>query len=315
MEFQNILITGGGGFVGASLAQRVLQHTSNLHRLVILYHHEKPASLSFSDERVVLVQGSINDYVFISELIAKYEITTIYHMASNSIVRKCANDPYNAYLTNVMGTVTLLEAVRNVGMNNIKKIVISTSDKVYGHAPSPYTETTLFMPQYTYEATKACQDFVAQNYFFNYNLPINIIRSSNIYGPNDPNLSRVIPLTIKSIHNGKQPTIYSGAKDYVREFVYIDDFIDAALLIAEKAKPGEAFCVGDTHATSVENLITTICNLMEFKPGPVTLEKNETFKEIKEQKIDATKLRGLGWSPKVSFEEGLRKCIDSPLYV
>lgn len=314
MEFQNILITGAGGFVGSCLARRLLETTPNLHKLILLYHNEKPPLVGIDRDNVILVHGSINDYALMSELIAKYEISTIYHMASNAIVRKCANDPYNAYVTNVMGTVTLLEAVRNVGMNNIKKIVISTSDKVYGHAPSPYNENTLFMPQYTYEATKACQDFVAQNYFFNYNLPINIVRSSNIYGPNDPNLSRVIPLTIKSIHNGKQPTIYSGAKDYVREFVYIDDFIDAVLLIAEKAKPGEAFCVGETHATSVENLITTICNLMEFKPGPVTIEKNDKFKEIKEQKIDATKLKGLGWKPKVTFEEGLRNCINSPLY-
>lgn len=313
MEFQNILITGAGGFAGSNLARKILKDTPHLLRLVLLYRHEKPPA-DLHGENVVVVQGDITDYAFMSGLIAKYEITTLYHMASSSIVRKCANDPYNAYMTNVMGMVTLLEAVRNVGTSCIKKIVISTSDKVYGHAPSPYTETTPFMPQYTYEATKACQDIVAQNYFYNYGLPVNIVRSSNIYGPNDHNLSRVIPFTIKSINNGKQPTLYSGAKNYVREFVYIDDFVSAVLLVAKKAKPGEVFCIGETHATSIENLIRTICKLMNFKQGPVTVERNERFKEIREQKIDATKLKKLGWKPTVSFEEGLQRCIASPLY-
>jgi dTDP-glucose 4,6-dehydratase len=199
-------------------------------------------------------------------------------------------------------------------MNTVKKVIVSTSDKVYGHASHPYTEETQFLPKYTYEATKACQDIVAQNYFYNYNIPLNIIRCSNIYGPNDPNTSRLIPNVIKCINSKENPKLHSGVKDFIREFVYVDDLIDAIFLIEKKGVNGETFCVGGTESVTILQLINKICKVMKHTKGVDIIEKPANFQEIAEQTIDATKLKKLGWKPKHSLEQGIAKCIKSESY-
>lgn len=314
MKSNTILITGAAGFVGSAVARRILDKgTDDNTRVILLYHQSNP--LRHPEHRnAITVRGSLNDYTFMSDLISRYEVNTIYHFASNSIVRKCANDPMNAYFTNVMGTVTLLEAVRNAGGNTLERLSIFTSDKVYGHAPPPYNEGTAFVPKYTYESTKACQDIVAQNYLHNYKLPINIVRSSNVYGPGDPNLSRIIPNCIRSINRGEQPIIFTGVKDYVREFVYVDDVVDALLLINDRAAPGEVFCIGGTETISIEGLVQRICQLMDYHGGIAIVDKPSNFQEIREQSIDSSKLKELGWQPRFSLEQGLLECIRAPEY-
>jgi dTDP-glucose 4,6-dehydratase len=242
--------------------------------------------------------------------LSDYEITHVIHLAANAIVRICAQDPINAYESNVMGTVKLLEAIRQVNMNNIKSIVISTSDKAYGHAEPPYKEDTPFKPLYTYEATKACQDFVAQNYYHNYNLPIRIVRCSNIYGPADPNWSRLIPNTIKRVLNNESPQIYTSVMNYIREWVYVDDVIEAFELVLHKGNNGEAYCIGGTETASVTDVVNTILQLCNSEKQIMFLDKIAQFKEIENQWIDGTKLKTLGWSPKHSLSEGLAKTIS-----
>lgn len=314
MKTNTVLVTGAAGFIGAGLAQRLLDTSVDGNtRVIMLYHQSNPLRQPRSSHAIA-VRGSLNDYTFMSDLVSRYEINTIYHFASNSIVRKCANDPMNAYLTNVMGTVTLLEAVRNAGFNTVERIVLFTSDKVYGHAAPPYNERTAFEPKYTYESTKACQDIVAQNYLHNYGLPINIVRSSNVYGPTDPNFTRIIPNVIRSIHRCEQPIIFTGVKDYVREFVYLDDVLDALQLISLKAEPGEVYCVGGTETISIEGLVRLICSMMSYQGGIAIVDKPSNFQEIPEQSIDSSKLRALGWVPRFDLKQGLQQCVDSVDY-
>lgn len=314
MKANNTLILGASGFIGRNLAARLVNSVENDDSKIVLLAHYEDLLKDFNKNNVVIIKRDILDYQGLCNIITKYDINTIYHLASNAIVRKCANDPMGAYMTNVIGTVTILEAVRNVGMNTVKKIIISTSDKVYGHAQHPYTETTPFEPRYTYESTKACQDIVAQNYFYNYNLPINIIRCSNVYGPNDPNTSRLIPNAIKSINQKENPKVHSGVADFIREFVYVDDVIDAMLLIHEKAENGEVYCIGGVEKISILDLVKKISKTMNHKSGVDVIEKPSNFQEIKEQSIDSTKLKKLGWVPKCSLDEGILLCVASDSY-
>lgn len=301
-----ILITGASGFLGSQLA-RNLFHDG--HTVVALERDLNPKSCDPFAEHIV--RGDINDFSLLRRVVADYEVEHVYHLAAQSIVRICASDPVSAYQANVMGTVNLLEAIRTSGMNHIKSVVISTSDKAYGHAPVPYKEDTPLMPKYTYECTKACQDIVGQNYFHNYGLPIKIARCSNIYGPGDPNWSRLIPNTIRRALSDQQPQLYSDVAKYVREFVYIDDTIDAFKLLSTHGNPGQAYCIGGTDSAMIQDLIETILRLCKKSHlGIELIDKPAAFKEIEQQFIDGTKIKALGWKPQYSLERGLTETIE-----
>jgi CDP-glucose 4,6-dehydratase len=300
----NIFITGAMGFIGHELLNQI-HNKKNQDKIVTLVRDI--ITDKHIPDNVNIIRGDLSDFGLLRRVIADYEIDTIYHMASQAIVRTCATDPLGSYTTNVMGTVNLLEAARVVG--GVKSIVVSTSDKVYGHAPPPYTEDTPLMPKFTYEATKACQDIVCQNYFHQYDLPVKIVRCSNVYGPSDPNQSRLIPNTINRLLSGQAPEIYQDVLDNKREFVYISDVLSALNLINEKGLPGEAYCVGGVGAYSVGEIIQIIKSQIGSKVESVIKVRATTHKEIKEQWIDATKLYGLGWKPKISLEEGLSRCV------
>lgn len=300
----NVLVTGGSGFVGDAIIKDLYRDkNNNIIGIERDPHGGKPYKI---------LRGDITDFDFVRRVIADEEINEIYHCAANSIVRTCASDPITAYMINVMGTVKLLEAVRTVGMNNIRSIVISTSDKAMGHSPSPYTEESPLRPKYTYESTKSCQDIVAQNYFHNYGLPVKIARCSNIYGPGDPNLSRIIPNTLLRLRNNQKPLLNRGVRDYKREFVYITDVVDAFKMISAKAPAGEIYCVGGTGPVSIQELILKMIRLFHPEQGIDTdwveyFDRPDVFKEIEEQWIDATKLNNLGWKALVDLDEGLAR--------
>lgn len=315
MNNGNTLVLGASGFIGRNLAKRIIDGvTAGREKVILFTHHaDSVGHLGVSDD-VVIIKGDILDLRTVCNVITKYDIATVYHLASNSIVRKCANDPVSAYMTNVMGTVNLFEAIRTVGMNTVKRVIISTSDKVYGHAPSPYVENTPFEPRFTYEATKACQDIAAQNFFYNYGLPINIVRCSNVYGLHDPNTSRLIPNVIGAISRGENPKVHDGVAHHLREFVYVEDAIDAMLLIRERAAPGEIYCIGGTEQISVIGLVQMISELMGHVGGVDIVPKPANFQEIEVQSIDSAKLQALGWKPNHTLKEGVKLCIDSGVY-
>jgi CDP-glucose 4,6-dehydratase len=300
-----VLITGASGFLGSQLARNL---SFEGHTVIALERDlNKKACDPFAD---FVVRGDVTDANLIRRVVADYEVESVYHLAAQSIVRICAADPVSAYQANVMGTVNLLEAIRTSGMNHIKSVVISTSDKAYGHAPVPYTEDTPLMPKFTYECTKACQDIVGQNFFHNYGVPVKIARCSNIYGPGDPNWSRLIPNSIRRALQGQKPQLYSDVADYVREFVYIDDTIDAFKLIDKAGVPGDAYCIGGTTSCKIKDLISMILELCEVDPAIEIINKPATFKEIEQQFIDGTKIKALGWNPQFSLQKGLTETIE-----
>jgi len=300
----NILITGATGFIGGAIAKRLYGHGDTL---VTIRRDKIGAQPHHID---VVVEGDILDFDTVRRTISDYQIDQVYHLAAQSIVSVCAQDPVSAYKTTVMGTVNLLESIRQVG-SRVKSIVVSTSDKVYGHAPAPYSEDTEFKPKFTYESTKACQDIAARNYFYNYGLPVKILRCSNVYGPGDPNKSRLIPRSIARIHEGKSPIVYTTSRDHVREFVFIDDAVDAFMLVQNQCRMGEIFCVGGTEKAKIVDVILAITTIMESNIPIVYREKEEDgFWEIQEQWIDASKLKSSGWEPKVSLLDGLRKTVE-----
>ena len=304
---KNILITGYEGFIGNAVLNRLKENTNNF---IVGIKRDENVFKKVKQPDVV-VKGDIRDYKLISRTIADYEIEDIYHFASQAIVRTCANDPYNTFDINVMGTVSILEACRNVG-NTVKNIIIFTSDKVFGDSKVPYTENSSLNPLYIYDTSKACQQLVAKGYYNNYNLPIKTLICSNVYGPGDYNYSRIIPNSIKRLANGDKALLNKHVKYYLREFIYIDDVINALMIVSDKGNNGEVYCIGGSDVIEIHSLLKTICLMMNLIPEDNIKIYNtpSNFKEIVEQYIDSSKLKSLGWKIETNLDEGLKRCIE-----
>ncbi|NPE27141.1 NAD(P)-dependent oxidoreductase [Methanococcoides sp. SA1] len=303
----NILITGFEGFIGNALVGKL----KDPENTVVGFGRGQNLKRKMINIPDVIINGDMRDLDLLRRVITDYEIDEIYHLASQSIIKKCSNDPYTSFDVNIMGAAALLEACRTSGQE-IKSIVISTSDKAFGHASLPYTEKTPVNPLYVYETSKTCQQFLTLCYFHNFGLPTKVVACSNIYGPGDLNMSRIVPNTITRLAKNKSAQLNSGVKNFIREFVYIDDATDAFIKVSKFGKPGEVYCCGGTEYLTIESFIKKICTLMnkDFDKNVGTFVKPSQFKEIEEQYIDATKLKSIGWSPRVSLEEGLKKSIE-----
>ncbi len=307
---RNVLVTGIGGLIGSSIARRLLDEGACVTGIV------REASNSHADlERhpnLTLFMGDVTNYQFLREVIASREVDTIFHMAAYAIVRIAAQDPLNAYNVNVMGTVALLEAARNVG--RCRRIVAASSDKAYGdHLELPYVETFALEPRNTYDTSKACADMIARTYALNYDMPVVVTRCSNVYGPGDFNLSRIVPNTIRRLCDGKAPMLYSDIEKMEREFIYIDDVVDAYLLLGENGMEdaGEAYNIGGSGPTQIRDLVDRICVVAGYENVECEIvQRAPSFREILRQYIDATKIASAyGWAPGTSLHQGLVKTV------
>lgn len=297
-----ILITGANGFLGSRLAMECGTPDNYVYGTFREENHKTPKQPPF----VKMLQCDINDLEGLKRIISDYEVEVVYHLAAQSIVRIANTNPLYCFQNNVIGTANVLEAVRQI--NPKIKVVCASSDKAYGeHEELPYQEDFALKAGDPYSTSKACGDLVAQSYAKTYGLNVNIIRSANIYGPGDLNLSRIIPNTILRIKKGLKPQIYSGVMEFVREFIYVDDVCSAYQLIAKKGVFGESYNVGAGVAISVSNLIEMICDQMNWIDGIEVIEKS--FPEITTQYLSSEKIESLGWMANIDIPIGLEKTI------
>jgi CDP-glucose 4,6-dehydratase len=300
---QNLLITGISGFVGSAAAEYFLAQGYNVVGLVKDKNHKTRPEIQ---AKCSIIYGDIRDKECLRYILSKYEIDKVLHLAAQPIVRICNNDPYTAYETNVMGTLNLLESIRNL-KTRPKKIIVMTSDKAYGAAPVPYKEDTPLAVADSYCTSKLCQDVIAQSYAKTYDLPICVVRAGNLYGPGDLNLSRLIPNNILQLLRGENATLYSGVANYKREFIYIDNIVNAYDVLFQHGQTGEAYNVGDNRPYKILDVITTIKD--KINPTLKVEITEKEFNEIEEQYLDATKLQKLGWTNFVNLSEGLDRTI------
>ena len=301
------LVTGATGFIGHSLTRRLVDEG---RRVVTVIRDEGP-SLVELPAAVTRVRGDICDAALCKRVLADYEVEYIHHLASHSIVSACADDPVSALHTNVMGTAHLFEAARSVG--RLRAAVVSTSDKVYGVAEPPYDEETPLDAHHAYEVSKACQDLTSRLYRYNYKLPVAVVRAVNVFGPGDPNATRLVPRTIQRLLRGEKPVVHDGAYSMERQFLYVDDMVDALLRVegvvaAGAGKP--AYCVPGHGPFSVGEVIEQIRQLMDRDVSCVVGQRRLGFEEITRQWIESDVLAELGWEMRTDFVTGLQQTID-----
>ncbi len=299
----SVLITGAAGLVGQAAVKYFLSQGARVVALV----KDDNSKARLLPSNVSIVKGDIRDKECLQYCLSKYEVDYVLHLASQPIVRICHNDPFTAYETNVMGVINLFEACRAL-VKKPKKIVVMTSDKAYGPAPVPYREDTPLVGFDSYCTSKACQDLVSLSYAKTYGLPIVVVRAGNLYGPGDLNLSRLIPNSTLRMLDGLSPTLYSGVAEFIREFIYVDNIVEAYAILFEKGVAGEAYNVGGTTPQRIGSVIEMIRDKVNPSLDIEIISKD--FDEVKEQYLDATKIMALGWKPRVDLSEGLDITID-----
>jgi len=309
---KRVLVTGGTGFLGSTMVGKLLDNHDVEYVVVPTTNIKSKTSLDLADisaDKLHLITGDVRDYDFVQRLFNEYEFDTVFHLGALSEVRKCQSNAKLAYDTNIGGTVNLLETARM--SEGISAIVVSSSDKAYGRCRLPYTEDDPLDGKGIYEASKSCQDLVARSYFYNYDMPVVVTRCSNLYGGTDMNFSRIIPNTIRSVFNGKSPLIWTGAENFIREFLHVDDAANAYISIAENisAAKGNAYNIGSGEKITIGKLVEKI---LEKMPTDVEIEYRErTFPEINNQYLDSSKIKNdIGWEAKIDLDEGLSMAIE-----
>ncbi|MEC3906289.1 dTDP-glucose 4,6-dehydratase [Tamlana sp. 2201CG12-4] len=320
----NILITGGAGFIGSHVVRLFVKKYSGYHifNLDALTYAGNLENLKDLENRpnYTFIKGDITDENHINTLFNKYRFDGVIHLAAESHVDRSIKDPLAFVKTNVIGTINLLNAFKNIWNEDYKGKLfyhIST-DEVYGTLGETglFTETSSYDPNSPYSASKASSDHFVRAYGETYKLPYVISNCSNNYGPNQfP--EKLIPLFINNIMNSKPLPVY-GDGNYTRDWLYVKDHAKAVDLVFHKAEHGETYNIGGFNEWKNIDLVRLLCQKMDDK-----LERHEGTSEklityVKDRPghdlryaIDASKIKEeLGWEPSVTFEEGLEKTID-----
>jgi CDP-glucose 4,6-dehydratase len=308
------LVTGARGFAGAWLAKALLDAGKTVVSLD-KGRSERPVStlgLLGIEGDVEDVSGDLNDGELVAQLLSEHGVTSVFHLAAETIVGTVQASPVTGFETNVRGTWTLLDACRRAG---VERVVVASSDKAYGaHDELPYREDFALQATAPYEASKAAADIIARSYWHSYGLPVAVTRFANIYGGGDLNFSRLVPETVCAALDDRAPVLRSDGSPE-RDLLYVEDAASAYLAIAANLDHdgvrGEAFNAGGGEPHSVLEVVETILRLSGTALEPDIQGEGNPEGEIDRQWVDPTKLRErCGWAPAVSLEDGLGRALE-----
>lgn len=306
---KKILITGGFGILGASLSNFLQK--KNYQIFLLDRGKKKRKVFQTLGSKVKIIKGDFKNFNQIRNIIKKIKIDTIIHLGAVTQVMDSYKNPYYTFQTNIIGTINILESVRNVDKNI--NIIFSSTVKAYGKMINKsYKETTPLRGDLPDEVSKSAADLIAQSYVKTYGLKIGIIRSCNIYGPADFNMDRLIPGTILNALRGVSIKLRTSGK-LKRDFIYVDDASYAyfkLMLFMKKNKKRKLFIynLGSKFNLNSLEVVNLIYKIMKINLKPVIL--NNSSIEIFAQKIDFSKARKeLKWTPNTSFREGILKTV------
>ena len=321
---KTILITGGAGFIGSHVVREfVLKYPAykiiNLDALTYAGNLENLKDIE-DLPNYLFIKADIVDAKQVLDIFEKHQPEGVIHLAAESHVDRSITNPLEFVMTNVIGTVNLLNAAKHIWKDNYegKRFHHVSTDEVFGALGDKgfFTETTKYDPHSPYSASKASSDHFVRAYHDTYDLPIVLTNCSNNYGPNHfP--EKLIPLCIHNILNNKPLPIYGDGK-YTRDWLFVIDHAKAIDLVFHEGKNGDSYNVGGFNEWKNIDLVKELCKQMDEKLGRPLGTSEQLITFVKDRPghdlryaIDATKInKELGWKPSVTFEEGLSITID-----
>ncbi|MES2836600.1 MAG: dTDP-glucose 4,6-dehydratase [Bacteroidota bacterium] len=326
MSSKKILVTGGAGFIGSHVVRRLVNNYPDytIVNLDKLTYAGNLANLKDIETKpnYKFVKGDIVDSAFINQLFAEHQFDGVIHLAAESHVDRSIANPTEFVMTNVIGTVNLLQAAKNLWLKNDatknNRFYHVSTDEVYGTLGETglFTETTSYDPHSPYSASKASSDHFVRAFHDTYGLNVVISNCSNNYGSHHfP--EKLIPLSIHNIKNNKSIPIY-GKGENVRDWLYVQDHAAAIDLAYHKGTNGGTYNVGGNNEWTNIDLIHLLCKLMDAKLNRpegssaklITYVTDRAGHDLR-YAIDSSKLQNeLGWKPSVTFEQGLEKTVD-----
>ncbi len=322
---KTLFITGGAGFIGSHVVRLFVTkypdyQIVNLDKLTYagnLANLKDVENLpNYTFERVDIVDAKALQAVF-----EKYRPDGVIHLAAESHVDRSISNPMEFIMTNIVGTVNLLNAARNAWKEDFegKRFYHVSTDEVYGSLHDDgtmFTEETKYDPRSPYSASKASSDHLVRAYFHTYNLPVVLSNCSNNYGPNHfP--EKLLPLAINNIKNMKPIPVY-GKGENVRDWLYVVDHARAIDMIFHNGKTGDTYNIGGINEWKNIDLIRKLCEIMDRKLNResgtsaklITFVQDRAGHDLR-YAIDSSKLvNELGWKPSLQFEEGMEKTVD-----
>ena len=320
---KNILITGGAGFIGNHVVRQFVNKYPdykiiNLDALTYAGNLENLTDLE-SKSNYTLVKVDINDADAVDAVFKTHEITDVIHLAAESHVDRSITDPLIFLRTNILGTANLLNSAKNHWSDLSEHLFYHVStDEVYGSLGDTglFEETTSYDPRSPYSASKASSDHLVRAYHHTYGMQIKITNCSNNYGPYQfP--EKLIPLIINNIVHKKALPVYGDGTN-VRDWLYVQDHVEAIDLVFHKGTNGETYNIGGNNEKQNIGLVHLLCDAVDAKLGRPEGDAKSRITFVTDRPghdqryaIDASKIKAeLGWEPKTDVATGLAKTVD-----
>ena len=311
----NILVTGGSGFIASHLVDRLIEEGNFVINIDKLDYNSYDNTTGIPN-KYKFIKGNINNKELILFILNEYSIQVIYNLAAQTHVDNSFYNSVQFTIDNICGTHNLLECVKEYNeksSNPIVKFIHMSTDEVYGpnHEGTKKNENSLLIPTNPYSATKAAAELLVSSYYYSFKLPIIIVRCNNVFGPRQYPVA-VIPAFIYNLLNEDKCYIH-GKGETIRHFIYIDNVIDALMCIYTNGEINEIYNIATEEYYNILDLAKKIINKLKGK----NVDYNNYIEYIEDRNfndfryaIDSKKLENLGYSIRVSFEEGLKKTID-----
>lgn len=301
-----VIVTGGTGFIGSHLVKDLIALGAQVTVVDIIINDQSYFVKQNLTKKANVQLIDIAKKKKIKDFFTRVQPDYVFHLAAEAIVNNSYNNPYKTFQTNVMGTVSVLEAAKATG---VKGVIVASSDKAYGKTKEIYTEASPLQGDHPYDVSKSCTDLISQTYYKTYGLPVVITRFGNVYGEGDLHLNRIIPGICEAIIT-KTPLLIRSNGKYVRDYLYVKDVAAGYIFLLQnlaKTK-GEAYNFSSPDTLSVLELVAKAETILQRKIEYRIL--NNAKNEIPYQHLQDTKVRKLGWKNKYMMKDLLPEILN-----